>query len=68
MIEERAHEADPLALIYRTKTCSCCRTVISSRPTQIFMIKAMVSALEKAKPSSSRRNSPPPDPDLDRPS
>jgi hypothetical protein len=56
-------EADPLALVYRTKTCPCCRTAVRSRPTQLFIVKSITSALDKAKPSGSRRSSPPPDPD-----
>jgi len=54
---------DPLALMYRTKTCPCCRAIVRSRPTQLFIIKSIASALDKAKPADSRRNSPPPDPD-----
>jgi len=53
---------DPLALVHRTKTCPCCRTVVRSRPTQLFIIKSIASALDKAK-SGPRRGSPPPDPD-----
>ena len=54
---------DPLALVYRTKTCPCCRTVVCSRPTQLFIIKSIASALDKAKSPGFRRSSPPPDPD-----
>lgn len=61
--DEMYDDADPLALIYRTKTCPCCRTAVRSRPTQLFIIKSITSALNKVKPSGSRRNSPPPDPD-----
>jgi hypothetical protein len=56
-------DADPLSLIYRAKTCPCCRAVVRSRPTQLFVIKSIASALDKAKPSGPRRSSPPPDPD-----
>jgi len=54
---------DPLALVYRNKTCPCCRATVRSRPIQLFVIKSIASALDKARSSSSRRNSPPPDPD-----
>ena len=56
-------DADPHALVYRTKTCPCCRAAVRSRPTQLYIIKSIASALEKVKPSGSRRSSPPPDPD-----
>jgi hypothetical protein len=56
-------DVDPLALVYRAKTCPCCRTVVRCRPTQLFVIKSIASALDKAKPSGPRRNSPAPDPD-----
>ena len=61
--DEMHDEEDPLALVYRTKTCPCCRAVVRSRPTQLFIIKSIASALDKAKSADSRRNSPPPDPD-----
>ena len=61
--DEMIDEDDPLSLLYRTKSCPCCRTVVRSRPTQLFIIKSIASALDKAKSSDSRRNSPPPDPD-----
>ena len=61
--DEMVDEDDPLSLLYRTKSCPCCRTVVRSRPTQLFIIKSIASALDKAKSSDSRRNSPPPDPD-----
>lgn len=56
-------DTDPLALIYRTKTCPCCRAAVRSRPTQLFIIKSIASALDKAKPSGPRRGSPPLDSD-----
>jgi hypothetical protein len=54
---------DPLALIYRRKTCPCCRTVIRTRPVPLFIVKSIASAFDKARSPSSRRPSPPPDPD-----
>ena len=56
-------ENDPLALVFRTKTCPCCRTEVRSKPTQLFIIKSIASVLDKAKSSAFRRNTPPPDPD-----
>ena len=56
-------DADPHALIFRAKTCPCCRTVVRSRPTQIFIIKSIASALEKVKPSGFLRSPLPSDPD-----
>lgn len=60
--DEMWDDAD-YTLIYRTKTCPCCRTVVRSRPTQLFIIKSIASAFNKAKPSGLQRGSPPPDPD-----
>ena len=55
-------EDEPDALIYRKKTCPCCRTIVSSRPIPLFVVKSLTSVLEKAKaqPGIPRRPSPPP--------
>ena len=56
-------EDEPDALIHRKKTCPCCRTVVSSRPIPLFVVKSLTSALEKAKaqPGAPRRPTPPPE-------
>ena len=56
-------EDEPDTLIYRKKTCPCCRAVVSSRPIPLFVVKSLTSALEKAKaqPGAPRRTTPPPE-------
>ncbi|KAH9888790.1 hypothetical protein C8Q73DRAFT_654623 [Cubamyces lactineus] len=50
------------ALLYRKKTCPCCRTIVRSRPIPLYLVKSLASVLDKAKaPSGSVRPSPPPD-------
>lgn len=58
-------EDEPDALIYRKKTCPCCRTAVTNRPIPLFLVKSLTSALEKAKaqPGAPRRSTPPPDDD-----
>ncbi|KAH7924152.1 hypothetical protein BV22DRAFT_1035491 [Leucogyrophana mollusca] len=43
---------DPNYLVYRRKACPCCRTDVRHRPIPVFMIKAIASALLKAKGAS----------------
>jgi hypothetical protein len=55
-------------LLYRQKTCPCCRAVVSSRPIPIFIVKTIATALAKTKNltlnrSRSNRTSPAPDDD-----
>ncbi|KAI0924929.1 hypothetical protein AcW2_005659 [Taiwanofungus camphoratus] len=52
----------PQSLLYRKKTCPCCRAVVRSRPIPLFVVKSLASALEKAKITSGAtpRASPPP--------
>jgi hypothetical protein len=53
-------------ILYRRKTCPCCRTVVSGRPIPVFLLKSIATALAKAKNlplSRSARASPPPDDD-----
>ena len=56
-------EDEPDTLIYRKKTCPCCRAVVSSRPIPLFVVKSLTSALEKAKaqPGAPQRTTLPPD-------
>ncbi|KAH9840036.1 uncharacterized protein C8Q71DRAFT_474535 [Rhodofomes roseus] len=63
--DEMIDEDEPDALLYRKKTCPCCRTVVTSRPIPLFLVKSLTSALEKAKaqPGVPRRPTPPPDDD-----
>lgn len=50
-------EDDPDYLVYRRKTCPCCRATVISRPVQLFIIKSIVGSIEHGKPS--KGNSPP---------
>ncbi|KZT70807.1 hypothetical protein DAEQUDRAFT_167136 [Daedalea quercina L-15889] len=63
--DEMFDEDEPDALIYRRKTCPCCRTVVTSRPIPLFVVKSLTSVLEKAKahPCAPRLPTPPPDDD-----
>ena len=52
----------PDALLYRKKTCPCCRAVVRSRPIPLYLIKSLASAVDKSKaPAGAVRPSPPPD-------
>ncbi|CDO69327.1 hypothetical protein BN946_scf184746.g8 [Trametes cinnabarina] len=52
----------PNALLYRKKTCPCCRTVVLSRPIPLYLVKSLASAVDKSKaPDGVNRPSPPPD-------
>ncbi|KAI0642445.1 hypothetical protein C8Q79DRAFT_985905 [Trametes meyenii] len=51
----------PNALLYRKKTCPCCRAIVRSRPIPLYVVKSLASALDKAKaPEGVSRASPPP--------
>ncbi|KAI0832137.1 hypothetical protein BC628DRAFT_1407635 [Trametes gibbosa] len=60
---DEMHDDDyPDAILYRKKTCPCCRTVIRTRPIPLYLVKSIASTLEKAKaPAGTVRPSPPPD-------
>jgi len=59
------YDDDPtVSLLYRKKTCPCCRTIVRSRPIPLFLVKSLTASLEKAKaPPGTRRVTPPPDDD-----
>ncbi|KAH9940895.1 uncharacterized protein BXZ73DRAFT_42555 [Epithele typhae] len=60
--DEMLDEAYPHALLYRKKTCPCCRTVVRSKPVPLYLVKSLASALDKWKaPIGTTRRSPPPD-------
>ena len=62
--EDDMDDEHPNALLYRTKTCPCCRTVVHSKPIPLYLIKSLASALDKSKaPAGTTRRSPPPDDD-----
>jgi hypothetical protein len=41
-------EDDPEYLLYRRKTCPCCRAVIRTRPIPVFIVKTIATALAKS--------------------
>ncbi|KAF8972679.1 hypothetical protein BDZ97DRAFT_850495 [Flammula alnicola] len=43
---------DPHYILMRSKSCPSCRATVKSRPVPVFMVKAVSSALRKARPSS----------------
>ncbi|KAI0064058.1 hypothetical protein BV25DRAFT_1823557 [Artomyces pyxidatus] len=60
--QEEMDVDEPLPLIYRQKSCPCCRTPVPTRPLPLYIVKALVSTLEKAKaPPGVSRPSPLPD-------
>ncbi|KAF9820837.1 hypothetical protein IEO21_01064 [Rhodonia placenta] len=63
--DEDMHDDFPDDVLYRKKTCPCCRTAVRSRPIPIFLVKSLASAIEKAKasPSAPPRATPPPEDD-----
>ncbi|KAI0757411.1 hypothetical protein C8Q80DRAFT_1133487 [Daedaleopsis nitida] len=60
--DEMVDDDYPDAILYRKKTCPCCRAVVQSRPIQLFLVKSLASAVEKSKAvAGTARPSPPPD-------
>ncbi|KAI0358067.1 hypothetical protein OH77DRAFT_1397789 [Trametes cingulata] len=60
--DEMLDDEYPDALLYRKKTCPCCRTIVRSRPIPLYLVKSLASAVDKAKaPNGAVRPSPPPD-------
>ncbi|EAU90223.2 hypothetical protein CC1G_05761 [Coprinopsis cinerea okayama7 len=55
------------SILHREKTCPCCRTPVRHRPSPIFMVKAVVSALLKERDSGEGPSSEDPDPSEDDP-
>ncbi|THH12436.1 hypothetical protein EW146_g7699 [Bondarzewia mesenterica] len=57
-------DTDDVSVIFRKKTCPCCRATVVSRPLPLFLIKSMVSSINRTKePASAHQPSPPPDVD-----
>ncbi|KAG5641794.1 hypothetical protein DXG03_004180 [Asterophora parasitica] len=55
---------DPHYILTRSKSCPCCRAVVTRRPVPIFVVKAITTALAKYKSgpgAGSGRRSPSPD-------
>lgn len=55
---------EPLPLILRKKTCPFCRSAIRSRPLPLFVLRSLLSVLDKGKSrdaTGSSRPSPPPE-------
>ncbi|KAL0070598.1 hypothetical protein AAF712_002439 [Marasmius tenuissimus] len=43
---------DPEYLLYRQKSCPCCRAIITRRPAPVFLIKNAVEAVKKVRASA----------------
>ncbi|KAI0048751.1 hypothetical protein FA95DRAFT_1539323 [Auriscalpium vulgare] len=57
-------DAEPRPLVSRKKSCPVCRTIVRQRPLPLFLVKSLVSILDKAKAGpGAARPSPPPDTD-----
>ncbi|KZT09831.1 uncharacterized protein LAESUDRAFT_721985 [Laetiporus sulphureus 93-53] len=56
---------DPESLLYRRKTCPCCRTAVEGRPIPLFLVKSITSVLGEARtpPGAPRLPTPPPEDD-----
>ena len=53
---------DDAPLIFRKKSCPCCRATVLSRPLPVFLVKSLISTLDRAKaPAGAHEASPPPD-------
>ncbi|KAH9924823.1 hypothetical protein B0H21DRAFT_814779 [Amylocystis lapponica] len=65
--DEMFDDEMPQMLLYRKKTCPCCRAVVRSRPIPLFIVKSILAALEKGKTTGAvpRAPSPVPDPSDD---
>ncbi|KZV69315.1 hypothetical protein PENSPDRAFT_753508 [Peniophora sp. CONT] len=46
------------SLIHRTKSCPVCRARIRSRPLQLYMLKSIISSIDKARAGPSRASPP----------
>lgn len=52
----------PGSILFRKKTCPCCRATVTTRPIPLYLVKSLASALDKAKaPAGAVRASPPPE-------
>ncbi|TFK88432.1 hypothetical protein K466DRAFT_662322 [Polyporus arcularius HHB13444] len=61
-VDEMDDDDYPNALLYRKKTCPCCRTTVHNRPIPLYVVKSLASAVDKSKvPAGALRPSPPPD-------
>lgn len=60
--DDEMHDDDPDAIMYRKKTCPCCRAIVRSRPIPLYLVKSIATTLDKAKaPAGTIRPSPPPE-------
>lgn len=56
--DEMYDDDDPDYLLFRKKTCPCCRGNIRNRPIPVFIVKSIASALLKVRGSSPNTSSP----------
>lgn len=59
--DDEMYDDDPDSILYRKKTCPCCRAAVTSRPIPLFLIKSIAVALSKARDpdNATSRSSPP---------
>jgi hypothetical protein len=50
--------SDPHYILTRAKSCPCCRAVVRRRPVPVFLVKAVVGAVAKARAGNSNIRSP----------
>lgn len=56
--DEMHDDDDPDYLLFRKKTCPCCRGNIRNRPIPVFIVKSIASALSKVRGMSPNTSSP----------
>lgn len=56
--DEMYDDDDPDYLLFRKKTCPCCRGNIRNRPIPVFIVKSIASALLKVRGTSPNTSSP----------
>lgn len=51
--DDSDEDDDPIAILYRKKSCPVCRAEVCDRPVPAYVIKTIADAFEKVKPSCS---------------
>ncbi|KAJ2985514.1 hypothetical protein NUW54_g10130 [Trametes sanguinea] len=61
-VNDMVDDDHPNFLLYRKKTCPCCRATVVSKPIPLYLVKTLASTVDKARASDGvARPSPPPD-------
>ncbi|KAL0955167.1 hypothetical protein HGRIS_004075 [Hohenbuehelia grisea] len=58
-------EDDADYILRRAKTCPCCRATVTQRPSPVFVVKAITTAIVRAKAAAAVARNPSPVPDVD---